>query len=208
MAMIQRFLRGSIDLQGSVAVPISWLTSSLFLFSGWLFRDKPHTTDALKENIRNETSQTDSMTLGRGIDNMQHRIQIYLAEDGSHFQYTVLSMAMIQRFLRVSIDLQGSVAVPISWLTSSLFLFSGWLFRDKPHTTDALKENIRNETSQTDSMTLGSGVDDMQHRIQIYLADDGSHFQDMVWCQYFQHETSYVSLSILSHFAYPFVTCI
>ena len=47
------------------------------------------TTNALKENIRNKIRQIDSMTLGRSIDNMQRRIQIYLTEDGSHFQHMV-----------------------------------------------------------------------------------------------------------------------
>ena len=55
----------------------------------WLFSDKPRTTDALKENIWNETRQIDNTTLGRSIDNMQRRIQLYLAEDGSHFQLMV-----------------------------------------------------------------------------------------------------------------------
>lgn len=83
MAMIQIFLRRSIDFQKSVATTVFRLLLDLFsrgFRKEWLLRDKPRTTDALKGKIRNEVRQIDSTTLGRCIDNMQRRIQIYLAD--------------------------------------------------------------------------------------------------------------------------------
>jgi len=47
------------------------------------------------------------------------------------------------------------------------------MFRNKPHTTDALRENITNVIRQIDSMIL-------QRHIQMCLVEDGGHCQHMM----------------------------
>lgn len=59
------------------------------------------------------------------------------------------------------------------------------VFRNKPHTTDALRENITNGITQTDRMIL-------QCHIQMCLVEDGGHCQHM-WRKFLQHATRYVS---------------
>ena len=68
------------------------------------------------------------------------------------------------------------------------------LFRDKPRATGALRAKFLNEIRQIDSMKMRRSFDNMEPRNQIYLAENDSRFQRMMYCQFFfQHETKYVS---------------
>jgi hypothetical protein len=60
------------------------------------------------------------------------------------------------------------------------------VFHNKPHTTDALRENITNGIKQTDSIIL-------QCRIQMCLVEDGGYCQHMMCCKFLQHAIRYVS---------------
>lgn len=55
------------------------------------------------------------------------------------------------------------------------------------------RENLKWNQANWQHDTGTQSIDNMQRRIQIYLAEDRSHFQRMVLCQFFQHETKYVS---------------
>jgi len=91
MAIIQDFLRGSSNLKESVATTVTRLNAISFFLRGVLkkrvIRKNQNTSDALTENITNESWHTDSITLSGTTNNTQRRIQMRLAEVRGQFQH-------------------------------------------------------------------------------------------------------------------------
>jgi hypothetical protein len=78
--------------------------------------------------------------------------------------------------------------------------FKESVFRNKPRTTDTMKGSTIHEIRWGDNTTVSCITDNMQHQIQMCLAEDGGHFWHMMWCEFVPRETRCL-LSILSLYA-------